>query len=141
MRLNDLRQSKNPAEFVSRRRYANGKQRIARFCRRDEMANWADSANAGHQRRHLGKRTAFAELLKPAELGNVEASVLHASFVIEMQRDLGVALDPCDRIYNDRFSGRCFHETRLQNGFSRSSLAAGLPEAQSARSVWCRPRA
>ena len=65
------------------------------------MAYRTDAADARHQRRHLVKRTAFAQLLEAAELGDVKAGVLDPAFFVEMQRDLGMAFDAGHRIDDD----------------------------------------
>ena len=93
VRLNDLRHSKNPAELIRGRRNLDCEQRIAGFGGSNQMADRADPADAGHQRRHFSKRAPFAELLETAELGDMEASIFHVPVLIEVQRDFRVALD------------------------------------------------
>ena len=61
------------------------------------MAHRADAADARHQRRHLVERPAFAEFLEAAELRDVEMRVFDVALVVEVERDLGVALDAGDR--------------------------------------------
>ena len=101
VRLHDLRQSEDAAQFVGRRRNSDRQQRVAGLGGRDQMADRADAADARHQRRHLVKRTALAELLEAAELGDVEARVLDPPVFVQMQRDLGMAFDAGNRIDDD----------------------------------------
>ena len=72
------------------------------------MAHRADAADARHQRRHLVKRPAFAELLEAAELGDVEVGFLDVALLVQMDRDLGVALDAGDRVDDDFLSWHRF---------------------------------
>ena len=65
------------------------------------MADRADAADARHDRRHLVERAALAELLEAAELGDVEVGVGDLAGVVEVDGDLGVALDAGDRVDDD----------------------------------------
>ena len=70
------------------------------------MADGADAADAGHERRHLVEGTALAELLEAAELGDVEAGVFDSSLIVEMEGDLGMALDTGYGVDQDGFAVR-----------------------------------
>ena len=106
VRLHDLRQTENAAQFVGGGRNADRQQRVAGLGGSDQVADRADAADARHQRRHLVERPAFAELFEAAELGHVKAGVLDAAIFVEVERDLGVPFDAGDRIDHDAFS--CF---------------------------------
>ena len=93
--------SENAAQFVRGGRNFHRQQRVARLGRRDQMADRTDAADARHQRRHFVERTALAELLEAAELGDVEAGILDPAVFVEMQRDLGMAFDARHRIDDD----------------------------------------
>lgn len=58
------------------------------------MADWADSADASCDRRHLREGPPLAEFFKAAVFRHVEAGDLYSTSPIEMDRDLGVSLDP-----------------------------------------------
>ena len=104
--LHDLRESEDAAQFVGGRWNLDRKQGVAGFRRCNQVADRADAADARHQRRHFGKRAAFAEFLKAAELRNVEAGILDVAVLVEVQRDLRVALDAGYGI-NDDGSALC----------------------------------
>ena len=101
MRLRDLREPEDAAQLVGRGRDPHRQQRIAGLGRRDQMADRANAANARHQRRHLVKWPAFAQLLEAAELGDVKAGVLNPSVFVQVERDLGMAFDARHRIDDD----------------------------------------
>src|ERR1700739_3311423 len=105
MRLHDLRQAEDAAQLVGSRRGAHGEKAVQSPGRSAEGADWADAANARHQRRHLGKRAPFAEFLEPAELCDVETCVFDTTFVVQMKSDLGVPFDPGDWIDHNRLFG------------------------------------
>ena len=50
---------------------------------------------------------ALDDALEPAELGDVELGVGHLAGIVELDRDLAVALDPGDRIDDDPVRGQC----------------------------------
>ncbi len=58
----------------------------------------ADAADAGGDARHFLHRTAHAELLEAAQLGNLEVAVGHLAVVVEEDRDLAVPFQPGDGI-------------------------------------------
>src|SRR5580765_4284626 len=65
------------------------------------MADGADAADTRHQRRHFVERAAFAQLLEAAELRDVKTRVLDSPVFVQVQRDLGMALNACHRIDDD----------------------------------------
>jgi hypothetical protein len=66
------------------------------------MAYRANPANPRHERGHFVKRTAFAELFKSAKLRDMKARGFHFSPVVHQQRNLCVALEPRNRIDDNR---------------------------------------
>ncbi len=101
VRLRDLRQSEDAAQLVGGGRNAHRQQRVAGLGRGDKMANWADAANARHQRRHFVERTAVAELLEAAKLRNMEAGVFDPAVFVQVERDLRMSFDSRYRIDDD----------------------------------------
>ena len=101
VRLRDLGQSEDAAQFVGRGRNPYRQQRVAGLGGRDQVADRADAADARHQRGHLVKRTAFAQLLEAAELGHVKACFLDPAVFVQVERDLGMAFDARNRIDDD----------------------------------------
>ena len=91
--MHDLRHVENAAQFFGGRRYAHREQSITRFGGRNQMTDRADTANPRHERRHFRERTPLTELFKTTKLGNVKLRVRDFSLIVEMQGDLGVALD------------------------------------------------
>jgi hypothetical protein len=98
VRLDDLPEVGDAALQHGRRRDEHGVDRLGRLRRRQQVAHRADAARPGRQPGHLGQRPATAELLEPAELGDVDAGVVDGAVVTEVQRDLRVPLDPRDRV-------------------------------------------
>src|SRR5690242_8844255 len=94
------------------------------------MAHRTNPADARHQRRHLRERPPFAEFFKAAELGYVKTSIFDLTLLIKVQRDFGMALNPCDRINNDR-SLSCAVHFRLQSACVRSDRVDVQPIAPS----------
>src|ERR1035441_9199951 len=101
MRLRYLGQPENAAQLVSRGRNPDRQQLVACLGGRDQMAHWADAADARHQRRHLVKRTPFTQFLEAAELGNVKAGFFDPAVFVHVERDLGMAFDARNRIDDD----------------------------------------
>ena len=54
------------------------------------------------------ERPALADALEAAELGHVEVGVLHLAAFVQLDRDLGVPLDPGDRIDDNIQTWRVF---------------------------------
>ena len=111
VRLDDLRQFENAAQLVGGRRNSYRQQRVAGLGGGDQVADRADAADARHQRRHLVKRAALAQLLEAAELGDVKAGFLDPAIVVQVKRDLGVAFDARNRIDDDATA--LLHEVSL----------------------------
>ncbi len=65
------------------------------------MADRTDAADARHDRGHLVDRAALHDALEATELGDMEMGVHDLTLLIELDGDLGVALDPGDRIDGD----------------------------------------
>ena len=61
----------------------------------------ADAADAVGQRRHVLHRSAHAEGLEAAQLGDLEVGVLDVPGVVEEDLDLAVTLQTCDGIDGD----------------------------------------
>ena len=66
------------------------------------MADWTDATDARGDSGHFGKAATFAKLLKATKFGDVETGILHLACLIEVDRNLGVAFGPGDRINGDR---------------------------------------
>ena len=95
-------------------RDAHAEDRVPGLGAREHVAHRADAADARHQARHLVERPAFAELLEAAELrlrgtGRVRTSPA----VVEVDGDLGVALDPGHGIDEDSI-GHCAIRTSVR---------------------------
>ena len=99
--LDDLGQVHHPAQAHGDRRDGDGQDLVARLGRGDQVADRADAADAGHQRRHLVERAPLADPLEAPELRDVEMGVDHLAAVVELDGDPGVALDPSDRVDDD----------------------------------------
>jgi hypothetical protein len=99
---------------------------------RQQMTHRADAADARCDARHLGERSAFAEFLEAPILRHVEAGRVHGSSRIQVDRDLGVALDTGHWIDRDRAAGglvgvSCVvrrHELLLQSSAEADLIAA-----------------
>ena len=116
--LHDLGQVQDPAQVGPGRGRLGGQDLVAGLGRGDQVADRADAADAGHDRRQLVHRPALADALEAAELGDVEVGVGDLAVVVELDGDLGVALDPGHGVDDDlaghglglrvrRRSGRC----------------------------------
>ena len=68
---------------------------------RQMVAHGADAAEALHQHRHLPVRTPLNELLKPAELDDVQPHLMHAAVLVEENGDFAVSLDPRHGVNGD----------------------------------------
>ena len=109
--LGDLRQPEDAAQLVGGGRNLDRQQRVAGLGRGDQVADRADAADARHQRRHLVKRPAFAQLLEAAELGDVKAGFFDPAVFVQVKRDLGMAFDARNRIDDD--AAALLHEVSL----------------------------
>src|SRR5262249_7772621 len=101
MRLNDLRQVHQPAQLLRRRGNADGDNLVPGSCRSDQVADRADTANAGSQPGHFPEGPPDAKALEPAEFADVKACVLYLSGIIQEDRYLGVPFDPRHGIDDD----------------------------------------
>src|SRR3974377_356104 len=99
--LRHLREPEDAAQFVGRRGNPDRKKRVASLGRRDQMAHRADTADTRHQRGHLVEWPPFAQFLKAAELRYVEARILDAAILIQVQRDLRMAFNASHRLDDD----------------------------------------
>ena len=106
VRLRDLAAVHRFAQLGGDRRDAHAHDGVAGLCRGQEMADRADAADAGGDRGHFVKGPSLAELLEAAHLGDVEVGFFHLVVVVELDGDLGVALDARDRINDDGLHGR-----------------------------------
>ncbi len=77
------------------------------------MADGADAADARGNARHLVIGTALGELLEAAHLGDLELGVGHVAGVVELNGDLGVALDAAYRLNCDASSSPLLSELDL----------------------------
>ena len=101
--LGELAHVHQAAQLVGRRRNLDGEDLVARLGRGEQVADRADAAGAGGDRRHLPEHPALAELLEAAELDDVELGVADLAVVVEEDADLGVTLDAGDRVDDDSF--------------------------------------
>ena len=103
---------------------------VAGLRRREQVADRADAADAGHERRHLVERAALAQLLEAAQLRDVELGVAHAARVVELQGDPGVTLDAGDRVDRRWWSACRSHRPKRVEPFT-----TGMRPAASSRSA------
>src|ERR1035438_4120281 len=105
VRLQNLGESEDAAQFIGGGRNPNGEQLVASLGGGDEMADRTNAADPGHERWHLVKWAAFAELFEAAKLRDVEAGFVDSSLIVEVQRDFGMALDAGNRVDENGFAG------------------------------------
>ena len=105
MALADLGQIEQPPQLAGRRWRLHPQQLVAGFRRGQQVAHRADAADAGGDARHLRERAPLTEGLEAAILHHVEAGSSDLAGVIEVQGDLGVALDAGHRVDCDRAGG------------------------------------
>ena len=105
MRLHELRAVEQFAQLLGGRRDAHGHDCVARLRRGKLVADRANAADARCDRRHLVVGPTLDELLEPTDLGHVELRVGHLPRVVELDRDLGVTLDPRHVVDGDRSHG------------------------------------
>ena len=101
MGLDDLRQIHDAAQLDGCLGNLDRKDLVAGLCRSHEMTHRADAAGASRKGWHFTEWPTFAELFKSAELGDMKTRILHVSPVIQLDGDLGVALNASDRIDDD----------------------------------------
>jgi len=104
VRLENLREIQDAAEFHGRGRDADGKQRVTGFGGGKEMADGADAADALHEIGHFVEGAAFAEFFETAELRDVELSAGNFAVVVGLQSDFRVAFDAGDGVDGDGFA-------------------------------------
>ena len=73
--LHHLGQVQDPAQVGAGRGRLDGQDLVAGLGRGDQVADRADAADAGHDRRQLVHGPALADALEAAELGDVEVGV------------------------------------------------------------------
>src|ERR1035438_2050123 len=125
VRLHDLRQVQNGPQAHGDFRNAHGENGVAGLGRGDQVADGANAADARHERGHLIERPALAELFEPAELRHVEIGLFHAALFVQVQRDLGMALDAGDRVDYDFLPWHCLYP----------NFAAGVETFPSSKSL------
>ena len=128
--LGDLGQVEQAPQLQRRRRDLHRQQLVAGLGRRQQMAHRADAADAGGDAGHLGERPPFAEGFEAAILHHMETAVDEMAVIVELQRDLGVTLNPGDRINHDSAS----HQPNLSiSGPSMQGLCPSSSGAIAAR--------
>ncbi|MGA8191919.1 MAG: hypothetical protein WB902_00930 [Acetobacteraceae bacterium] len=106
MGLDDLTAMHDFAELHGSRRNGHAHDGLARLGRGYQVADRANSADAGGNRRHLIEGPALDKFLEPAELGDMEERIGDLAVVVEMNADLRVTLDARDRVDDDSFHDR-----------------------------------
>ena len=102
MGLDDLGQIHQPPEFFGRWRDGDGQELVAGFGRCQQMAHRTDAADPGGDGGHLGEGPSLAKALKAPKFHHVEPGRFDGSCAIEVDGDLGVALDAGHWIDRDR---------------------------------------
>jgi len=127
MRLQNLRIVDEAALFDRSRGHFHSEQPVAGLGAGKHVADRADSADARHQARHLVKGASFTELFKAAEFGDVKLRRTHFTGVVDVDRNLGVALDASDRT----------DENPLAHYPNLSPAVEGVrPSSRSIRNAW-----
>src|SRR5579863_471110 len=98
VRLQNLRVIGQPPLFLRRRWNLHPQHRVPGFGTRQHVAHRTNAADPRHQPRHLVKRPALAHLLEAAKLRHMEFRRFHPPRLVELNRDLGVPLDPRHRL-------------------------------------------
>ena len=99
--LGDLGQVEQAPQLQRRRRDLHRQQFVAGLGGRQQMTHRADAADAGGDAGHLCERPPLAEGFEAAILHHMETAVDEMAVIVELQRDLGVTLNPGDRINDD----------------------------------------
>ena len=87
------------------------------------MGLGADAADAGRQVRHVLGRSADAELLEAAQLGDLQVGVGHIACVVQEDVDLAVTFKPRDGVDGNTFHGETLlRGMRIICRFRQSSL-------------------
>ena len=101
--LDKLAQVHQSAEFVRRRRDADGHDGVAGLGGRQQMAHRTDAADPRRDAGHFIVGTALAEFFKAAKLHDMELGVGDVAFIVEKDADLGVPFDAGHGINEDAF--------------------------------------
>lgn len=128
--LGDLGQVHDAAQVDGGRGRLGGQDLVAGLGRGDQVADRADAADPGHDRRQFVHRPALADALEAAELGDVEVSVGDLAVVAELDGDLGVPLDPSHGL-DDNFAGHSLDlQIRRRSGRCARCPASAPPTAR-----------
>ena len=112
MVLNDKAGVEQLANLLGRGRRRDPVKGIQSFGGRHVMRGGTYTANPRGNLRHLLGRAPLRELLKPAQLRDLEEGAIHASLLIEEDLDLPVAFKPSNGIDgNPSARGFVFHPT------------------------------
>ena len=103
--LADLGQVQQAPQLAGRRRRLHRQQLVAGFRRRQQVAHRADAADARRDARHFREGPALAEGLEASILHHMEAGIGDPARLIQVESDLGVALDAGHRVDRDRAGG------------------------------------
>ena len=101
VRLDDLPQVHQATELLGRLGDLHREDDVTGLRRGHQVAHGADPTDPRRDAGHLPEGPTLAELLEATELSHVEPRVRHVPLVVEVDRDLGMALDPRDRIDHD----------------------------------------
>src|SRR5262245_58331425 len=101
MRLYDLRQIHESAQFDRSGRYRDRKDTVPGFCRCQKMTDRTNATDPRAQACHLSKWSPFAKAFKAAKLRDVKSRISHLVAVVQKYSDLSVPFDPRDWVDND----------------------------------------
>ena len=90
-------------ERFSHFRNRDAQQRVARFRRSHQVADWADTTSSRCQRGHFPIRAPLAKFLEASELREVELRIFHLTVVAQLDRDPAVPFDAGHRVDSDCF--------------------------------------
>ena len=79
----------------------NTEKTVQGLYRCNVMSRWTNPANLLCERGHLLGRPAFAEFLKPLEVGNLEKGTINQTVRIKANFDLPMPFQPGNRIYDN----------------------------------------
>ena len=97
------------AQLLGRRRRIDVEHAVQSLRGRHVMRLGANAADPGREVGHILDDAALAELLKSAQLGDLQVAVGHISLVVQKDVDLAVTFQPRDGI-----DGNAFHGSILQ---------------------------
>ncbi len=129
MRLHNLRAVHDLAQQLRSPRNAHRHDGFAGLGRRQLMADGADAADARGNARHLVVGAAFGELLEAADLGHLKLGVGNMPGVVELNRDLAVALHASHRFNRNALHRHSYPNLilALASGFFPSSRLFNNP--------------